>query len=119
MKNKINKPVEELLEDIQMADFKKYETVMQLRGLVFSINPQIEERVMYGGVMFSLKNDWGGVFVRKNHISFEFAFGVHLNDPDGLLEGTGEFRRHLKLRGSVDIENKKVAFFIKQALEEK
>ena len=28
---------------------------------------------MYGGIMFSLGSDWGGIFLRKNHISFEYV----------------------------------------------
>lgn len=72
---------------------------------------------MYGGIMFSSGFDFGGVFLRKNHISFEFGFGVRFNDPDGVLEGTGKSRRHLKLRSLEDIEIKKVAYFVEQALE--
>ncbi len=37
---------------------------------------------MYGGIMFSLDDDFGGIFVRKNHISFEFGNGFAMDDPD-------------------------------------
>ncbi len=71
---------------------------------------------MYGGIMFSIEDDFGGVFVRKNHISFEFSSGVQMDDPDNILEGTGQFRRHLKIQSLDDIKDKKVEFFVKQSL---
>ena len=37
-----------------------------------------------------------------------------MNDPKKLLEGTGKFRRHLKIRSLSDIKDKKVEFFVKQ-----
>ncbi len=69
---------------------------------------------MYGGIMFSLDGDLGGLFVRKNHISFEFTEGFLMNDPKGMLEGKGKYRRHLKIRTLADIANKDVEFFVKQ-----
>ena len=38
------------------------------------------------------------------HVNVGFFRGAELTDPDGLLEGTGKFMRHVKLRpeGEVD-----------------
>lgn len=49
-------------------------------------------------------------------VSFEFGSGAYMNDPHKILEGTGKFRRHLKIRSLTDIEDKKVDFFVKQSL---
>ncbi len=116
MRKSINNKVQELIDDIEMFDLDKFDILMKLRGIVFSSNPEIQERVMYGGIMFSLEGDFGGLFVRKNHVSFEFVFGVHFKDPDGVLEGTGKLRRHLKLRSLKDIETKRVTYFVGQVL---
>ena len=116
MTKSINNQIQELIGDIEMFDRDKYDILMKLRGIVFSHNHGIQERVMYGGIMFSLESDFGGLFVRKNHVSFEFGFGVHFKDPDGVLEGTGKLCRHLKLRSLKDIETKNVAYFVEQAL---
>jgi len=72
--------------------------------------------MMYGGIMFSLEDDFGGLFVRKNHVSFEFGSGVTMDDPDNILEGIGKFRRHLKIRSLADIKDKKVEFFVEQSM---
>ena len=111
-----NEKVRNFLEEVMMIDAEKHASVMAMREIVFNIYPQAEERMMYGGIMFSLDSaDFGGLFVRKNHISFEFSNGYAMDDPDQCLEGTGEFRRHLKIRTPADIKNKSVAFFVKQA----
>ena len=40
----------------------------------------------------------------KAHVNVGFFRGAELADPDGLLEGTGKFMRHVKVRpeGNVD-----------------
>lgn len=42
----------------------------------------------------------------KAHVNVGFFHGAELPDPDGLLEGTGRFMRHVKLRpdDAVDAE---------------
>ncbi len=34
----------------------------------------------------SLKNDFGGVSIRKNHVSFEFGKGFIMKDPEKFLK---------------------------------
>ncbi|PCI86925.1 MAG: hypothetical protein COB24_08185 [Hyphomicrobiales bacterium] len=77
-------------------------------------------RPMYGGLVFELedavhKTQIGGVFISKKHVSFEFSKGYLFDDPNGLLEGGGKFRRHLKLRSFNDIGDKNLTGFFKQA----
>lgn len=116
MQNSNNEKVETFLNDLLMFDSDKFELMQKLRNIVFSNYPDTNERMMYGGIMFSLKDDFGGLFVRKNHISFEFGSGVFMDDPHKILEGTGKLRRHLKIRSLSDINDKTVDFFVKQAI---
>ncbi len=62
--------------------------------------------------MFFLSGDFGGVFVRKQHVFFEFIAGNELRDPEKFPEGTGKYRRHLKLYSQEDIETKNVAYYV-------
>ncbi len=39
----------------------------------------------------------------KAHVNVGFFHGAELSDPAGLLEGTGKFMRHVKLRPECDI----------------
>jgi hypothetical protein len=111
-----NEQVEKYLEEIMLINDEQFNVLQKLREIVFNVNPKTNERIMYGGIMFSLNDDFGGVFVRKNHISFEFGNGFTMNDPDKFLEGKGKFRRHLKIRSLSDIDDKKVEFFVKQSM---
>ncbi len=40
----------------------------------------------------------------KAHVNVGFFRGAELPDPGGLLEGTGKFMRHLKLRPEHDVD---------------
>ncbi len=40
----------------------------------------------------------------KTHVNVGFFRGAKLSDPDGLLEGTGKFMRHVKLRPERDVD---------------
>ena len=115
MKKSKNEQVQKFLDEIMMFVPEKFEILKDLRQIVFSNYPEVKERIIYGGIMFSLEDDFGGLFVRKNHISFEFSFGVDMDDPDKILEGTGKYRRHLKIRSLADIKDKQVDFFVKQS----
>ena len=117
MKKSKNEKVQKFLDEIIMIDGEKFITLNAMREIVFSTHPKTDERIMYGGIMFSLNNeDFGGLFVRKNHISLEFSKGFIMKDPNKLLEGSGKFRRHLKIKSKEDVRNKDVDFFIKQAV---
>ncbi len=65
-----NKKVQSLLDKIMVIDIDKHNSLMEMRKIVFQIYPNTDERIMYGGIMFSLNaEDFSGLFVRKNHIS--------------------------------------------------
>jgi len=44
---------------------------------------------------------FGYVNVFRSHVSVGFFHGAALPDPAGLLEGTGKFIRHVKLRAGM------------------
>ena len=112
-----NKTVQKFLKDIEMMDDEKSKALNAMRDIIFKTYPKTEERIMYGGIMFSLDTEYfAGLFVRKNHISLEFSNGFLMADPNKFLEGSGKFRRHLKIRSKDEIKSKAVEFFVKQAL---
>jgi hypothetical protein len=41
----------------------------------------------------------------KAHVNVGFFRGAELADPDGLLEGTGKFMRHVKLRPGQQVDD--------------
>ena len=116
MKKSKNEKVQKFLYDIESIDAEKLRILQELRDIILIQYPEVNERMVYGGIMFSHKDDFGGLFVRKQHISFEFSNGFAMKDPKKLLEGTGKYRRHLKIRSLAGIKDKEVDFFVKQAV---
>lgn len=108
--------VQEFLKKISTISHEKYELVMEIRRRVSYLNPEIKERMMYGGIMFSLNEDIGGVFVYSQHVSLEFGKGYLFNDPDNQLKGSGKYRRHLKFKTIDDLNNLDIDFYISQMI---
>ncbi len=104
-----------------MDDAIKEDIVERLTELVIDAAPDAVLRSMYGGTMIELedgnpKSRVGGFFVYASHVSFEFSKGVTFEDPAGVLEGSGKFRRHVKLHRPEDVDDKGCAGFLQQAL---
>ena len=106
--------VQELLDELQEDEPEKFALMQALRKITLEIYPEVKERIMYGGIMFTLKEDFGGLFPSKKHVSYEFSLGIGLKDPKALLEGKGKLRRHLKFKVLADIEIKTPKFFVEQ-----
>ena len=104
------------LDELKQFDTVKFKIVELVLSIVFKVYPKVLERIIYGGIMFSLEKDFGGLFVSKYHVSFEFGEGSKMTDLGNFLEGTGKFRRHLKLKSSGDVKDKGVSFFVAQAV---
>ena len=51
----------------------------------------------------------------KAHVNVGFFRGAELADPAGLLEGTGRFMRHVKLRPSEDVDESALTRLIRTA----
>ena len=49
------------------------------------------------------------------HVNVGFFRGAELADPDGLLEGTGKFMRHVKLSPERDVDAKALTTLIETA----
>src|SRR5262245_18122045 len=47
---------------------------------------------------------FGYVNVFTNHVNVGFFRGAEIEDPAGLLEGTGRFMRHVKLRPGEEVD---------------
>ena len=81
--------------------------VRGLRSLMKKCVPGTKETVNAWGIpTFERKDPFCFFMAGKNHVTFGFHFGTSLEDPEGLLEGTGKNIRHVKLRTLEDLEQK-------------
>jgi hypothetical protein len=58
---------------------------------------------------------FGYTNVFTNHLNVGFFRGAELEDPDGILEGTGKFMRHTKIRPETGIDEKALTEMIERA----
>jgi len=55
--------------------------------------------------------------VAKDHVIFGFVRGAMLRDPGKLLEGTGKYLRHVKLRSLADVRRPGVLSLLEESAE--
>jgi len=85
---KTNIRITTLLRDFEIVSPKLGKIIRVLRKSALKIAPDAEEKIMYGGIIFTIPNRmFCGLFLRKNHVSVEFDYGSLLHDPDNNLEG--------------------------------
>lgn len=101
------------------ADAEKIEAA--LKEIVGDVAPDVRLVPKYGGEVLAHQPDndkkfVGGIFAYKDHVTMEFSEGATFNDPDGLLQGSGKRRRHLKFESADDVQEGVIKGFLKQAL---
>ncbi len=52
------------------------------------------------------------------HVNLGFDHGTKLEDPEGLLQGTGKLIRHIRLNGVSDMKRESVARLIRGAVQQ-
>ncbi|MEV4617731.1 DUF1801 domain-containing protein [Asanoa sp. NPDC049573] len=51
----------------------------------------------------------------RTHITLAFARGAEFDDPHGLLAGEGKTTRHVKLKKPSDVDDARLADYVRQA----
>ena len=116
----INEDVGKLLGSY---DASVKEIALRARDLITRLVPKSEEKVYFGWriISFSLDGKMSGQFLSigpgRNYVNLYFMLGTSLDDPKGLLEGTGKNMRHVKLREVADLKNAALKELIKTAAE--
>jgi hypothetical protein len=88
-----------------------------LRGFVRKEAPGLEESVKWGnGCWLAAGAPIAYVYSDRDHVQFGFLRGASLRDPLGLLQGKGQFVRHVKVRRSADIDREAFGALLAQAV---
>ena len=90
--------------------------IRALRTFVKRVEPELRESVKWGnGCWLKGKVPISYVYSAPDHVQFGFVRGSALKDPRGLLEGNGQYVRHVKVRKSSDIDEDVFKAFLRQA----
>jgi len=87
-----------------------------VRALVKNVVAGSEEYVNPWKIpTFDLNGPLCFYMVATEHVIFGFMRGAMLRDPGKLLEGTGKYLRHVKLRSAADVRRPEVRALLEQA----
>lgn len=97
--------VERFVEDIRIVSLDFAAAIEYARQLFFRLFPDLEEKIIYGGVGFLYKGTLiGGIYPNKRYLNLVFSRGNELNDPNALLLGKGKYRRHIRVTSVESLE---------------
>lgn len=108
-------PIAELLEQVGIARPTNHAIMVALRALVREHAPEASEAIKYGGLHYIRSKPVCGIFSHSKHVSLEFSRGSEFDD--GLLEGDGQYRRHLKFTDPAAIDAERVGAYIAAAYQ--
>jgi len=90
----------------------------RLRAIIRGAAPRASEAIKWGMPVYEHKGMLCYIRARPAYITFGFYNqGIHLPDPDGILEGTGETMRHAKIASASQIDNALFTRWVKQAVK--
>ena len=90
--------------------------IRALRKLVKRFEPDLTETVKWGnGCWVGRKGPVAYVYSDNGFVQFGFFRGSTLTDRRGLLEGKGQYVRHIKVRSRSGIDEKAFVALLRQA----
>lgn len=99
---------------------------IRLREIILEIDPDACEVVRLGDKASTfgvgpkkMSEGYTYILPYKKWVNLGFYKGVDLDDPSGLLEGTGKNMRHVKIRSMEDAERPEILELIRAALTER
>lgn len=97
----------QVTEYINNAPKEQKEIMEIVRSLIHQHSTDVTEEFKWSRPIFKSIKDFAYLQSNKNHVNLGFYKNFEkLNDPNGLLEGTGNTMRHIKLKSVSDIDTK-------------
>lgn len=95
---------------------KNQTLIRALRAFVKRTCPELVESVKWGnGCWLNGKVPAAYVYADADHVQFGFIRGAELADPKGLLQGSGAYVRHVKVRTPADVDPKAFGALLTEA----
>ena len=93
------------------------------RRLVLAVRPDAVEVLDRGNRIVGyatgprpMKDLWAGIAPHGRHVNLQLANGALVDDPVGIIEGTGKRIRHVKLHAPADVDRPEVRAVLEDAL---
>ena len=92
------------------------EVVSAVRDIIREAAPDAQETIKWAQPVYEKNGPLVYIKAFTNHVNFGFWRGVELADEAGILEGSGQKMRHIKLTGVQDIRERAFQDLIHQAV---
>ncbi len=107
------KPDPQVIEYIEQFSPEFLCILFRLRELIYQVVPDATEAIKWRSPTFSYqKKPVCYIAGFTQHVTFAFYDGTMLNDPDGLLLGTGKYMRYIKFKSPDDIDEEQMNIWI-------
>ena len=98
---------------------KNQAIIRALRKFVKGTKPELTETVKWGnGCWVGRDGPVAYVYSDTGYVQFGFFRGASLKDPKELLEGKGQYVRHIKVRAPAAIDQRAFAALLRQVADE-
>ena len=104
-------------EYIGNAQEEQIETLEILRKLIHNSVTGVTEEIKWGFPVFSKTKDFTYLRYSKKHITLGFYNIDKIEDPDNILEGSGNTLKHIKIKNKTDFDEKLISKWLKSIAE--
>jgi hypothetical protein len=105
-------PVDRLIDKLPVA---QREIARALRAIIRQATPGLAESIQGGNACYAAGGNVCSIIPYRGHVNLAFFRGAELDDPEGLLEGTGKGMRHVSVRSVEDIREGPHAALVRAA----
>lgn len=95
----------------------KGEIVHRVRSIILETVPGVNETIKWAQPVYESGGPFAYIKAYKTAVNFGFWRGAELEDPHGVLQGTGSKMRHLKITDPRQVDEQLFADFIRQAVK--
>lgn len=104
-------------EYIGNAEEEQIETLEVLRKLIHNSVAGVTEEIKWGFPVFAKTKDFTYLRYAKKHITLGFYNIDKIEDPDNILEGSGNTLKHIKIKNKTDFDKKLISKWLKEIAE--
>ncbi len=95
------------------------EVLLSMDENAFEVPRFGEKTTTYGVGPSKMKQAYCYIMPQKSYVNLGFFHGAELQDPEGLLEGTGKVIRHIKIRSESELKKTSVIRLIEAAIADR
>ncbi len=115
---------QEVARYVETCPAELCDLVLELRDLILEAAPQLAETVAFNALCYYKPDKPYGVIggnvcmigTKPGCVHLAFLHGAHLDDPEGLLDGTRKSKRQIVLTSTADLRRDPITKLIQAAI---